>query len=101
MERFTVDTDDFTEDELPPWLLKQREDAARAEALANRREPLRYEEGNQVGNFLFVRYVTFKNRAMFRCPDCGRQFQYNVYAIKNKKRCKWYRYHDKRPKQRS
>lgn len=98
MERFTADTDGFAEDELPPWLLKQQEDAERAAELANRREKLLYQEGDQVGNFLFVRYLAYKNRAMFRCQECGRQFQYNVYGIKNKKRCKWYRYHGKSPK---
>jgi hypothetical protein len=95
-ERYTPDTDPFEEDELPAWLVRQREDAERAAELANKNEKTVYKEGDQVGSFLFVRYIKAKNRAMFRCPDCGRQFQYNVYAIKNKKRCKWYKFHGKR-----
>jgi transposase-like protein len=94
MERYTPDTDDFEEDEIPAWLLKQQEDAQRAAELANKNEKIVYKEGDQVGNFLFVRYIKFKNRAMFRCPDCGKQFQYNIYTIKNKKRCKWYKFHN-------
>jgi transposase-like protein len=94
-ERYTPDTEPFEEDAEPAWLARQREDAEKAAELANKNEKIRYNEGDQVGNFLFVRYIKFKNRAMFRCPDCGRQFQYNVYTIRNKKRCKWYKYHGK------
>jgi transposase-like protein len=93
MDKFTVDTDEFKEDETPLWLLKQQEDAKYAEDKANKNEKIAYKEGDQVGNFLFVRYIRFKNRAMFRCTECNKQFQYNIYSIKNKKRCKWYKFH--------
>jgi len=83
----------FEEDEIQPWLLKQREDALAAEKAANTHEKITYNEGDQVGNFLFVRYMKYKNRAIFACPDCGKKFQYNIYTIKNKKRCKWYKGH--------
>ncbi len=96
MERYTADDSDFEEDELPSWLSKQIEDARHAEALAQKNEKILYKEGDQVGNFLFVKYMKFKNRAIFQCQDCGRQFQYNVYTIKQKKRCKWYKFHDKK-----
>lgn len=96
MEKYTVDTDDFEEDEIPSWLLKQQEDAEHAEALANRNEKVVYKEGDQVGNFLFVRYMKYKNRAVFQCQECGKKFQYNVYGIKNKKRCKWYKFHKRK-----
>ncbi|MDX1294767.1 MAG: hypothetical protein R3302_00775 [Sulfurimonadaceae bacterium] len=95
MDKYTVDSDAFFEDEIPQWQVKQQEDAERAAELANKNEKIVYKEGDQVGNFLFVRYIKFKNRAMFRCPDCGKQFQYNIYTIKNKKRCKWYKFHKK------
>jgi hypothetical protein len=95
MDRYTPDTGDFEEDTIPLWLKRQQEDAERAAELANTHEKICYNEGDQVGNFLFVRYIKFKNRAMFRCTECGKQFAYNIYAIKNKKRCKWYRYHKK------
>ena len=93
MEKFTADTDPFEEDDVPGWLRKQREDAARAETLARSREPLRYQEGERVGNFVFVRYMKYKNRAVFACPVCGKKFQYNVYTIRQKKRCRWYKGH--------
>lgn len=93
--RFTADTDPFEEDALPEWLARAREDAERAETLAAKNEKTVYREGDQVGNFLFVRYMKFKNRAIFACPDCGKKFQYNIYTIKNKKRCKWYKGHKK------
>lgn len=83
----------FEEDEIQPWLLKQREDALEVEKAANTYEKITYNEGDQVGNFLFVRYMKYKNRAIFACPDCGKKFQYNIYTIKNKKRCKWYKGH--------
>jgi hypothetical protein len=93
MDKFTADTDPFDEDALPAWMAQQRADAERAEALARQNGKIRYREGDQVGNFLFVRYMKAKNRAVFACPDCGKKFQYNVYTIKNKKRCKWYKGH--------
>ncbi len=93
MDNYTVDTDPFDEDEVPSWLLKQREDAEKAETLANKNEKTIYKEGDQVGNFLFVKYMKYKNRAVFACPDCEKKFQYNIYTIKNKKRCKWYKKH--------
>ena len=88
-------TDEFEEDEIQPWLLKQIEDAKEAEARYNSNEKVLYKEGDQVGNFLFVRYMVYKNRAVFACPECGKKFQYNIYTIKNKKRCKWYKAHKK------
>ncbi|MHC3994354.1 hypothetical protein ACXWTF_05955 [Thiomicrolovo sp. ZZH C-3] len=93
MERYTADTDRFEEDEEPLWQRVQREDAERAAIAASQREKTVYREGDQVGNFLFVRYMKAKNRAVFACPDCGKKFQYNVYTIKQKKRCKWYKVH--------
>ncbi|OQX58717.1 MAG: hypothetical protein B5M52_04925 [Helicobacteraceae bacterium 4484_230] len=93
MDKFTIDTEEFEEDDVPLWLLKQQEDAKYAEEKTNKNEKITYKEGDQVGNFLFVRYIKFKNRAMFRCTECGKQFQYNIYSIKNKKRCKWYKFH--------
>lgn len=95
MDSYVVDTEPFEEDALPGWLRKQLEDAERAETLARQNEKILYREGDQVGNFLFVRYMKFKNRAVFACPECGKKFQYNVYTIKNKKRCKWYKGHKK------
>lgn len=87
---------DFEEDEEPTWLVKQREDAKIAENSFEKNEKKVYKEGEQVGNFLFVKYNKFKNRATFLCQECGRKFTYNVYAIKNKKRCKWYKFHGKK-----
>jgi len=92
-ERYSVDSSRFEEDEEPLWQCRQREDAEHAAALAMRNEKTVYREGDQVGNFLFVRYMKAKNRAVFACPDCGKKFQYNVYTIKQKKRCKWYKGH--------
>ena len=95
MDKYTVDAAPFDEDEVPAWLQKQFEDAESAETLAQQREKILYREGDQVGNFLFVRYMKARNRAVFACPDCGKKFQYNVYTIKQKKRCKWYKGHRK------
>ncbi|MEA3373595.1 MAG: hypothetical protein U9Q62_07905 [Campylobacterota bacterium] len=95
MDRYTADTDDFEEDEAPAWLLKQQEDAKSAEEEALKNEKILYKAGDQVGNFLFVRYMAYKNRAIFECQECGRKFQYNIYTIKNKKRCKWQKFHKK------
>ena len=53
-------------------------------------------KGMQVGNFLFVQYNKYKNRATYECQECGRKFTSNIYSIKNKKRCKWYKFHDKK-----
>ncbi len=94
-DRYTPDTEPFEEEELPEWQLKQRQDAEQAETLAKRNEKIVYTEGDQVGSFLFVRYMKAKNRAVFACPNCGKKFQYNIYTIKNKKRCKWYKGHKK------
>ena len=96
MDKYTVDAEPFEEDEEPTWLIKQREDAKFAEEAVLKNEKIVYKEGQQVGNFLFVKYNKAKNRATFECQDCGRRFTYNVYAIKNKKRCKWYKHHDKK-----
>lgn len=90
-----MSTIEFEEDIEPSWLVKQREDAKLAEAAYNKNEKTLYKEGDQVGNFLFVRYNKAKNRATFQCQECGRKFTYNIYAIKNKKRCKWVKFHDK------
>jgi len=85
----------WEEDPEPTWLVKEREDALYAEQAYAKNEKVIYSEGQQVGNFIFISYNKHKNRATFQCPDCGRKFTYNVYAIKNKKRCKWYRFHKK------
>jgi transposase-like protein len=89
---------EFEEDDEPTWLTKQKEDALLAEATYNKNEKVIYKEGDQVGNFFFVRYNKAKNRATFECQECGRKFTYNIYTIKNKKRCKWYKFHDKMTK---
>ena len=86
---------EFEEDIEPTWLIKQRENAKLAEAAYNKNEKPLYKEGDQLGNFLFVRYNKAKNRATFSCQECSKKFTYNIYAIKNKKRCKWYKCHDK------
>jgi len=93
MDSYTADTGPFEEDALPPWLRKQHEDAAQAEAALRQNAGTCYREGERVGLFIFVRPMRFKNRAVFACPECGKRFQYNIYAIKNKRRCKWYRGH--------
>jgi len=86
---------EFEEDEEPSWLIKQKNDALLTETayLKNLKVPLK--EGDQVGNFLFVKYNKYKNRATYKCQECGRSFSANIYAIKNKKRCKWYKFHNK------
>ena len=89
---------EFEEDDEPSWLKKQREDALLAEESFSKHEKKIYKEGDQLGNFLFVKYNKAKNRATFLCQECGRKFTYNIYAIKNKKRCKWYKFHDKNVK---
>ena len=89
---------EFEEDDEPSWLTKQREDALLAEESFSKNEKKIYKEGDQLGNFLFVKYNKAKNRATFLCQECGRKFTYNIYAIKNKKRCKWYKFHDKNTK---
>ncbi|WP_304543055.1 hypothetical protein [Sulfurimonas microaerophilic] len=93
MDKYTVDTDEFEEDLEPSWLVKQKEDAKLAEESYAQNKKTVYKAGDQLGNFLFVKYNKAKNRATFECQDCGRKFTYNIYAIKNKKRCKWYKYH--------
>ena len=90
-----MNNDEFEEDEEPTWLVKEREDAVHAENSFEKREKVMYTKGQQVGNFLFVHYNKHKNRATFECQECGRHFCYNIYAIKNKKRCKWYKFHKK------
>lgn len=95
MDKYTVDAGVFDEDDIPAWLRRQHEDAERAEALARQGEKTCWREGDQVGNFLFVRYMKARNRAVFACPECGKKFQYNIYTIKQKKRCKWYKGHRK------
>lgn len=87
---------EFEEDEEPTWLVKQREDALAAETAYAKNEKILYKKGDQVGNFIFENYNKAKNRATFMCQECGRKFTYNIYAIKNKKRCKWYKFHSKK-----
>ena len=93
MDTFTPDNGPFEEDMIPPWLAKQLADDAWLAEQAKKNGKVLYEEGESVGLFRFIRYTKFKNRATFECPECGRKFQYNIYAIKKKKRCKWYRFH--------
>ena len=87
---------EFEEDVEPTWLIKQREDAKLAESAYSKNEKILYKKGDQVGNFLFVNYNKYKNRATFECRECSRKFTSNIYSIKNKKRCKWYKFHDKK-----
>jgi len=86
---------DFEEDEEPTWLTKQREDALLAQKAYEKNAKIIHKKGDQVGNFLFVAYNKYKNRATYECQECGRKFTSNIYSIKNKKRCKWYKFHDK------
>ena len=76
---------EFEEDIEPSWLTKQKEDALLAEQAYSKKEKVTYKKGDQVGNFLFVHYNKFKNRATFECQECSRKFTYNIYSIKNKK----------------
>ena len=85
---------EFEEDIEPSWLTKQKEDALLTESAYAKNKKVIYKEGDQVGNFLFVQYNKYKNRATFKCQECGRKFTSNIYSIKNKKRCKWYKFHD-------
>jgi len=87
---------EFEEDQEPSWLKKQKEDAILTEAAYLKNEKILLKEGDQVGNFLFVKYNKYKNRATYKCQECGRSFTANIYAIKNKKRCKWYKFHNKK-----
>jgi len=100
-DKYTVDKEEFVEDAEPSWLTKQREDAKFAEEAYAKNEKIIHKEGDQVGNFLFVKYNKAKNRATFECQDCTRRFTYNIYSIKNKKRCKWHKFHDKKFKGRT
>jgi len=84
----------FEEDIEPTWLTKQKEDAKLTEQAYAKNEKVIYKAGDQLGNFLFVHYNKAKNRATFECQECGRKFTYNIYSIKNKKRCKWYKFHN-------
>ncbi len=93
-----IDEDEFEEDIEPTWLTKQKADALLTEKAYLKNEKVIYKEGDQLGNFLFVNYNKAKNRATFLCQECGRKFTYNVYAIKNKKRCKWFKFHNKSTK---
>jgi hypothetical protein len=93
-----IDEDEFEEDIEPTWLTKQKADALLTEKAYLKNEKVIYKEGDQLGNFLFVNYNKAKNRATFLCQECGRKFTYNVYAIKNKKRCKWVKFHNKSTK---
>jgi len=93
-----INEDEFEEDIEPSWLTKQKEDALLTEKAYLKNAKVLYKEGDQLGNFLFVNYNKAKNRATFLCQECGRKFTYNVYAIKNKKRCKWVKFHDKSTK---
>lgn len=90
-----MNSNEFEEDDEPTWLAQQRKNALEAEIAANKNEKQLLKAGDQVGNFLFVAYNKAKNRATFECQECGRHFTYNVYAIKNKKRCKWHKFHSK------
>ena len=85
---------EFEEDIEPTWLSKQREDDLLAETNYAKNEKVVYKKGDQVGNFLFVKNNKYKNRATYECQDCGRTFTSNIYSIHNKKRCKWYKFHD-------
>ena len=87
---------EFEEDLEPTWLTKQREDALLTENSYKQNKKTLLKEGDQVGNFLFVKYNKYKNRATYRCQECGRKFTSNIYSIKNKKRCKWYKFHNKK-----
>jgi len=94
-DKYTIESDPFEEDEEPTWLIKQREDAKFTEDAYAKNEKRLYKAGDQLGNFIFVKYNKAKNRATFECQECTRRFTYNIYAIKNKKRCKWYKFHKK------
>ncbi len=87
--------EEFEEDIEPSWLAKQRADAKFAEEASAKNEKILYKKGDQVGNFLFVHYNKAPKRATFECQECGRHFTYNLYAIKNKKKCKWAKFHDR------
>jgi len=89
---------EFEEDKEPSWLVKQMQDALIAEKNYAKNEKIVYKKGDQIGNFLFVKYNKYKNRATYECQECSRKFTYNIYSIKNKKRCKWYKFHDKKVK---
>lgn len=56
---------EFEEEAEPTWLTKQREDALLTEKAYAKNEKIVYKKGDQVGNFLFVNYNKFKNRATF------------------------------------
>ncbi len=94
MDTYTQDTSDFEEDATPPWRAKQlADDAFVEEQLAAPAPKSAYAPGDEIGPFRYVRPMKYKNRAIFECIECGKQFQYNIHGIRNKKRCKWYKKH--------
>ena len=92
-EKYTIDTEEFTEDELPSWRLKELENARELEEAINNPERATYAIGDIVNGFKIINRRRSKDgkrwlkQVRFRCTKCQHEFSRNISTVKNLKKC--------------
>jgi len=94
-DKYTIDEDDFIEDELPSWRAKELESAREVEETINNPERKFYGVGDILNGFEIINRRRSKDgkrwlkQVRFRCTQCGSEFSRNISTVKNLKKCKF------------
>lgn len=94
-DKYTIDTEEFEEDEIPSWKLKEIQNANELESNINNPQRCTYSVGDVINGFELIDRKRSKDgrrwlkRVRFRCAKCSKEFSRNISTVKNLKKCKF------------
>jgi len=94
-EKYTIDTEEFTEDEHPSWRLKEIQNAKELEAAINNPQRTTYSIGDIVNGFEIINRKRSQDgkrwlkQVRFKCTQCHHEFSRNISTVKNLKKCRF------------
>ncbi|MEJ2373745.1 MAG: hypothetical protein P8Y22_06140 [Sulfurimonas sp.] len=94
-DKYTIDTEEFEEDEIPSWKLKEIQNAKELESNINNPQRCTYSVGDVINGFEIINRKRSKDvkrwlkQVRFRCTKCSKEFSRNISTVKNLKKCKF------------
>lgn len=94
-DRYTIDTEEFEEDAIPSWKLKEIQNAKELESEFNNPQRSSYSLGDIINGFELIKRKRSKDgkrwlkQVRFRCTRCSKEFSRNISTVKNLKKCKF------------
>jgi hypothetical protein len=95
IDKYTIDTEEFFEDDIPSWKLREIQGAQEAEQQINSPERCTYSIGDIVNGFEIMNRKRSKDgkrwlrQVRFKCMKCHQEFSRNISTVKNLKKCKF------------